>query len=84
MFFLGLSFFYCVRIYSFGKFALSALIVFEYIYTYIYIYIYICIYISVVLHNLLRCVWIKHFTKSLHTQQKLKTNEMKWQNKMLK
>ena len=47
-------------------------------------YIYIHIYISVVLRNLLRCVWIKHFTKSLHTQQKLKTNEMKWQNKMLK
>ena len=30
--------------------------------------------ISVVLHNLLQCVWTKHFTKSLHTQQKLKTN----------
>ena len=29
--------------------------------------------ISVVLHNLLQCMWIKHFTKSLHTQQKLKT-----------
>ena len=30
--------------------------------------------ISVVLHNLPQCAWIKHFTKSLHTQQKLKTN----------
>ena len=34
--------------------------------------------ISVVLHNLvlqkLQCVWIKHLTKSLHTQQKWKTN----------
>ena len=30
--------------------------------------------ISVVLHNLLQCVWIKHFTKFLHTQQKLKIN----------
>ena len=29
--------------------------------------------ILVVLHNL-QCVWIKHFTKSLHIQQKLKTN----------
>ena len=47
MFFLGLSFFYCVRIYSFGKFALSALIVFEYIYIYIYIYIYTYIYIYI-------------------------------------
>ena len=54
-----------------------------YIYT-IYIYIYICILnkktyffftnISVVLHNLLQCLWIKHFTKSLRIQQKLKTN----------
>ena len=35
-----------------------------YIYiTYIYIYIY-----TVVLHSLLQCVWINHFTKSLHTQ----------------
>ena len=30
--------------------------------------------ISVVLHNVLQCVWIKHFTKGLHTQQRLKTN----------
>ena len=30
--------------------------------------------ISVDLHNLLQCVWIKHFTKSLHAQQKLKIN----------
>ena len=44
-----------------------------YIYKYIYIYniyityIYIYIY-TVVLHSLLQCVWINHFTKSLHTQ----------------
>ena len=30
--------------------------------------------ISDVLHNLLQCVWIKHFKKTLHTQQKLKIN----------
>ena len=29
---------------------------------------------SVVLHDLLLVMWIKHFTKSLHAQQKLKTN----------
>ena len=28
--------------------------------------------ILVVLHNLLQCVWIKHFTKTLHTQHKRK------------
>ena len=56
-----------------------------YIYVYIYnIYIYYRVNIKqkntflfltnilVVLHNLLQCVWIKHLTKSLHTQQKLK------------
>ena len=38
--------------------------------------------ILVVLHNRIQCVcvcvcvWIKHFTKSLHTQEKLKTNQM--------
>ena len=34
--------------------------------------------ILVVLHNRVQCVcvWIKHLTKSLHTQEKLKTNQM--------
>ena len=30
--------------------------------------------IWVVLHNLLQCVLIKHFTKTLHKEQKLKIN----------
>ena len=34
----------------------------------------ILINVSVVLHDLLLGMWIKHFTKSSHTQQKLKTN----------
>ena len=58
-----------------------------YIHIYIYIYIYIMhtylifaytflifTNISVFSHKRLQCVWIKHFTKSLHTQQKLKIN----------
>ena len=52
------------------------------IYIYIYIYIYIFLNIKTIIchkyfgcfQNLLQCVWTKHLTKSLQTQQKLKTN----------
>ena len=79
-----LSHYYCCDNYHFYYYLLLI-----YIYIYIYIlYIYIYIYyihiyiniffilsnISFVLHNLWQCLWIKHFRKSLHTQQKLKTN----------
>ena len=53
-------------------------------YTYMNIYGYVYIYINIktlIFHkyfgcfqNLLQCLWTKHLTKSLQTQQKLKTN----------
>ena len=40
--------------------------------------------ISVTLHNFQQYMSLKHFTKSLHTQQKLQTNLMSRQNENVK